>query len=1430
MSSSNVSSTSSRVSMSSSSISSINSRGPMSSSSISSTSSRIPVLWSTHLGRLEQDRVASTQQPKAREPHVSLEDAAPQSHDQQYKPLDTQTEVPKRPRFIASTEGNIEELDPSFRMRNTDWETFFTCGRVFKTLWTDPAGPRIHANDTNQFTSQGKFKVAHGQYVLSKIRRFIVVSSNSSSSSCQCLPITIYGGKGYQKRAIDLAEHGQIYYVDEVDGTAPGISKLALRVKPSRNGEKLGPNSLVNYGRAYCVYKNVKVRDLGQLDSTSQKLLRRYYKEIHFPVDDDSDPAPPQGSEQYRGMQGVRSSLDSSYESEPRPSFQYQPFDSHYSDENPLPLGYNASGYEIPEQTDKRPGSPPGNRNLPPGSDMVEEQIYQVSEDWNSRDSHEGGSNSTQSRLSGKKERSVEESDLAPEIQELMARIERLEQGITTQRHSLSRTSSESSLNSISSGGFSVAESAPSSASSSTPNPLHLQRFVDLLFNDFELNDLLETAKHRISFDKFEINFKRCLRLFSEHLRAESAPSLPRYLPKLIRRLVTNAAYTVRRSLELSLQTEVQTKDEAQQRTVPLAKPHVEDINEADEDDIGDLDIEFEEQEQEHENENENENEGVQPNLEAMIVTTSSFMKLRENFRIFLSADHSRRAIFDCWPAALPESETTELVYFVLPGLEDYLKYRLPGDCQLGSFLVFIGTDEAAEAISCEEYLLREWPEVGRCVVDFINGLLLNTQQDAQEDTAKISMRLCAIENARSQAGILMMVQTSYCRHGQVADALSWLSAVLRVSPHQEVCTSRVSVQARNTDAYLKRKLQNCPNKIIQVTLNGLERLKHPSTCWHSLFPHIVMAQGFPVRPRMEGIGLEISFANALHASKCLSFVEYDNGLIAHGLKSVLIPMAELNEDDAIQWHFENKTKVRMRRISSIGQILRILAVEDWYKVADPGLLMKRRCFLGWVEEANVVLGTSLYTPHFRPSRAPLCPRLAHIQRFEITASVSAMSWATLQGTFIREPVAISSSVSTSQIADLLDLLNMAEDEHGIVFEHDARTGWWVSRASIVLQMAHSTIQTCHYDLYNGDNQVSKDDQQYFAQKFSDGASSAVAALKQCLHLKIRKPTGGSELFVVENFSETIARIWHTLSDIAESLESTSNELYLVGQSVPRWLLGVDLIDAINNKRPMAIRRVEVNQPWTHLTTERPLVLFCKDIPPPIVAVSNSCKSCSNVPPQQNLLVATASTVHSLLDYQDYGLAEGLNWCASKNLIDRHESTSNAPVQYIQKLQSKKKPSSNTKIRAAVQSCLRGAFIFGNGTEKKCNVLSTVHPIRTTQTRDSAGSDNFRRSVSQISSTASATSSELTNTSITSTQENSDPSDESEADVSSPGLENPSAVAQDLETRSERISNTEVEVEPKVASSNSPSDMSEKGGVMKTARLSSMFAKIRKDR
>jgi hypothetical protein len=172
------------------------------------------------------------------------------------------------------------------------------------------------------------------------------------------------------------------------------------------------------------------------------------------------------------------------------------------------------------------------------------------------------------------------------------------------------------------------------------------------------------------------------------------------------------------------------------------------------------------------------------------------------------------------------------------------------------------------------------------------------------------------------------IVRATYSVQIQVASALAWICAAVRYSSHNKIVHSPISISVDT----------NSPSSLgtVSIRLAILEQIATEEYCWHSLLPHAVIAKGSPIRSRVVGKGLEISFANIALLAQSMSFTEYDEGLIVEGLRSVLIPMKILPQDDAIQWHLEYKRQAEPPKRRRIFQIFETVPIHTWYKSQKP--------------------------------------------------------------------------------------------------------------------------------------------------------------------------------------------------------------------------------------------------------------------------------------------------------------------------------------------------------------------------------------------------------------------------------------------------------------------------------------------------------------
>ena len=273
-------------------------------------------------------------------------------------------------------------------------------------------------------------------------------------------------------------------------------------------------------------------------------------------------------------------------------------------------------------------------------------------------------------------------------------------------------------------------------------------------------------------------------------------------------------------------------------------------------------------------------------------------------------------------------------------------------------------------------------------------------------------------------------VKANHAVHQDLINAISWLSATFRHSHNDGVSYSTSLVEA---------KINTAEEVSIMIKSMEIEEIETFRACWHPLFPHGVIAKGFPYRSRNEGKGLEISFADMVHMSRGLGFIEFSKGLLVEGLTSLLIPVLNLPKDNALQWHFVDKTKGESGTKSRISKILKYCGIDEWHKELLPEELINRRCFLGWVARAEVVIGTEKYDAHIRTSNAKQVPTMRHVKSHTITVGASVMGFATATYERTWLPIANPSQLVFPKDKDICDILT--DGRHNNILVYDVAVG-----------------------------------------------------------------------------------------------------------------------------------------------------------------------------------------------------------------------------------------------------------------------------------------------------------------------------------------------------------------------------------------------------
>jgi hypothetical protein len=214
-------------------------------------------------------QLRSTQQiPADRELQVVF-NARTGSQIERREPVRNQAPARNVPGISIGDEGVTSTLFPDFRLRPA---SFFSLGRVFMVLWSEPAG----GGSTVTKWEPGITLNRYNERVYSKVRRFVVVRPGQGGATfCTALP----GAKA----GVNKSEHC-IIYTTRVAPTPrqnelptrrgeDSMQQVPIRVDPDSPTAPLDEMSRLNLAGVTTVQHNIKVRSFGKVNDRSVRDL-----------------------------------------------------------------------------------------------------------------------------------------------------------------------------------------------------------------------------------------------------------------------------------------------------------------------------------------------------------------------------------------------------------------------------------------------------------------------------------------------------------------------------------------------------------------------------------------------------------------------------------------------------------------------------------------------------------------------------------------------------------------------------------------------------------------------------------------------------------------------------------------------------------------------------------------------------------------------------------------------------------------------------------------------------------------------------------------------------------------------------------------------------------------------------------------------------
>ncbi|PVH81151.1 hypothetical protein DL98DRAFT_360724, partial [Cadophora sp. DSE1049] len=288
--------------------------------------------------------------------------------------------------------------------------------------------------------------------------------------------------------------------------------------------------------------------------------------------------------------------------------------------------------------------------------------------------------------------------------------------------------------------------------------------------------------------------------------------------------------------------------------------------------------------------------------------------------------------------------------------------------------------------------------------------------------------------------------------------------------------------------------------------------------------------------------GLEISFGNMALMSQSVSLVEFDGGLVLEGLRSFLIPK-ELLPDGSIQWHFEYKRLKHNRKPRRLLEVLSQPHLVKRYRSLEVKDLAQKRCFLGWAEEVEVLIGTEAFsTKTLGWSGATAGQVTGHVKSHGITTGTEGLGIFGFTANRTYLPVSVPSRFILPRNDEILTTLDDERDARTMIYDTGAKTAHVLPRVDVLLFVAHNVLKRRKYDLFDSGHAKTLD--------FASQNVPALDVLQSSLEFEMvrRGPRRNS---ATKCFGDLIKELWVSLDIIEEKLVAKEADFATIGKGAP---------------------------------------------------------------------------------------------------------------------------------------------------------------------------------------------------------------------------------------------------------------------------------------
>ncbi|KAL8791977.1 MAG: hypothetical protein Q9195_005466 [Heterodermia aff. obscurata] len=558
----------------------------------------------------------------------------------------------------------------------------------------------------------------------------------------------------------------------------------------------------------------------------------------------------------------------------------------------------------------------------------------------------------------------------------------------------------------------------------------------------------------------------------------------------------------------------------------------------------------------------------------------------------------------------------------------------------LGSMITFTGSVNAAWATTSREYVEKMWPKSGLATLVAIENIMKSKRRRHVFDSDS-AIKLADLKDDGSYA---IQIQGSRNEIVQITQQLAWMMSTFQVqeeaAPIQNVC-SHLRIEYLDENEFL---LEQAPLKAAPDS--------HAS-CWLPMLHGSVIAQGFPIPPRGQEKGVEMS----LTAITILAGIEYpvyaEGVTFLKGWSTLLYPVCVSDDFGSIQWHYvqsDDPDDVRLR-----PNKVPVKNLANWKDVGIESI-RKSRSFVGYCSRAKIYLGAESFEPQVPEEKSGASPvRSQWLWRNKITFSMGTSGMG-IAGAGAGGEIGLSkkSRASIAESSNSKKALTGSAHRPVIIYDVATSTGWLVPEINVVLHLTRSwliergdlsavernKIPSATVTGDGGMQPLTESERKKFVRSVvSKNINAALSVIQKNKDLDLISEEG--ETWQFREIVKDALKVLRACRETQNREESSESGSWLFSWFHSPRLYGWDMADMVEGRESIPRKELVIREnsksPWLSTIANHPdvLVLFCNNIKPPIrpAETEQVCRKWDPMPPGQNYLVASVHALQALASY-----------------------------------------------------------------------------------------------------------------------------------------------------------------------------------------------------